>query len=144
MARPRKDYLEYFPFSVHVLDDPKMMMALNDGGSDVFAVYVAVLAGVYGKSYWVPKDSPDLMVIPAKLHMPTERVDAAYDVLVANSLVAEIPAATDVEKSLCQCGVAVTSRGMQKQYFESKKRVITKELPFLLLECELLEENPQF
>lgn len=73
MARPRKDSLDYFPLDAALLSNPKMMMAVNDAGPDAVAVYVAVLGAVYSKSYWLPKDSTDLQVLPARLRMEVER-----------------------------------------------------------------------
>ena len=135
MARPRKDHLEYFPVDVGLLSNPKMMMAVNDVGPDAVSVYVALLAAVYSKSYWMPKDDERLQVLPARLRMSVERFDAAYDALVRWRLVEEVAAdvENDVEKSACPCGVSVTSKGMQEQYFAIKTRVISEKLPFLLI-----------
>ena len=98
MARPRKDHLEYFPVDVGLLSNPKMMMAVNDVGPDAVSVYVALLAAVYSKSYWMPKDDERLQVLPARLRMSVERFDAAYDALVRWRLVEEV--AADVENDV--------------------------------------------
>lgn len=144
MARPKKDYLDYYPLDVDLLSNPKMMMALNDAGPDAAAVYVAALCAVYSKSYWLPHDAGELKVLPAKLHMSVERFDYSYDALVARGLLAEVPAESDVEKRLCPCGMAVTSRGMQEQYFAIKPRVFSEKLPFLLWKPPESEQNGGF
>ncbi|MBX9035066.1 Lin1244/Lin1753 domain-containing protein [Gordonibacter massiliensis (ex Traore et al. 2017)] len=139
MARPRKDSLDYFPLDVGLLSNPKMMMAVNDVGSDAVSVYVALLGAVYSRSYWMPKDDERLQVLPAKLHLPVERFNRAYDALLRWRLVDEVSAKSEVEKRECPCGVAVTSMGMQEQYFAIKTRVISEKLPFLLVEPALEE-----
>lgn len=144
MARPRKDSLDYFPLDAALLSNPKMMMAVNDAGPDAVAVYVAVLGAVYSKSYWLPKDSTDLQVLPARLRMPVERFDAAYDALVAWGLVSEVAAATEAEAAACPCGTAVTSKGMQEQYFSIKTRVVSNQLPFLVVKPGESDGNDGF
>ena len=144
MARPRKDNLDYFPLDVGLLSNAKMMMAINQVGSDAVAVYVAVLGAVYAKSYWLPRASSDLQVLPSKLHMPVNRFNTAYDALVEWGLINEISAETDDEKTACPGGVAVTSRGMQEQYFAIKTRVISEKLPFLVIKPPETDENDSF
>lgn len=144
MARPRKDNLNYYPMDVDVVTSPKMMMAINEVGPDALAAFVAILGAIYSKSYWVPKDDKVLQVAPASLHMPADRFDVAYDALLEWGLLVEIAAESDVEKSLCKCGVAVTSPGIQEQYFTIKTRVISEKLPFLLIKPREVEQNPQF
>jgi uncharacterized phage protein (TIGR02220 family) len=147
MARPRKDELAYFPLEVDVLDNPKLMLAMNEVGADAFSVYAGVLCCVYSKSYWVGDRDPAMQVLPAKLRMSLDRYAEAYEAIVKFGLIAEILPSNEAEKKLLfdsKSDKTITSKGAQRQYFTSKKhRVVSDELPFLLINPRLFQKNPE-
>ena len=92
----------------------------------------------------MPKDDARLQVMPARMHMDVDSFNAAYDALLQWGLLEEVATESEEERQACPCGVAITSHGIQEQYFGAKKAGPKVSMPFLLLKPELPQHEQGF
>ena len=111
MGRPFKNGVEYFPLDV-MLDD-KFELIEAEHGILGFGVIIKLLQKVYENSYFVKVDKKAIIVLSKRINVSINLINA-----VINSAVEwEV-----FDKKMFEGFGILTSRGIQKRYFEITKR----------------------
>lgn len=130
MARPRKTGLDYFPFDVDFFDDEKMVAIAGEFGLKGEITAVKLLCAVYRNGYFVLWN--DTMRKKMMMSLPGISPDLLEQVV--NRLVRW----DFFDENLFNSVKVLTSKGIQKRYFEAVKRRINKDgLPYLLVNVDI-------
>lgn len=127
MARPNKIGLDYFPLDVDIFDDEKMVAISGEFGIKGEITVIKLLCAIYKNGYFVMWN--DLFKFKLARTLPgmsPELIESIVNRLVLWGF---------FDKALFDSVEVLTSRGIQKRYFEaSRRRKITGDLPYLLID----------
>ena len=127
MARPRKTGLDYFPFDIDFFSDEKVVCVAGEYGAKGEAALIRLLCAIYRNGYFV--EWTEMMRF--KLAATMQGVSPGLIDQIVNSAVRW----GMFDKTLFSSHRILTSRGIQRRYFEAVRlRKIPGTLPFLLVE----------
>ena len=127
MAQPVKIGLDYFPLNVDIFDDEKVMAISKEFGIKGEIVVIRLLCAIYRNGYFIEWN--ELLRNKLQMNMPgvsSELLDTIVQRLVRWDF---------FDKSLFYSTAQVlTSRGIQKRYFNAvKRRKTPSDLPYLIV-----------
>ena len=126
MARPNKIGLDYFPLDVDIFEDEKVSAISGEFGIKGEITVIKLLCAIYRNGYFILWN--DLLKFKLLRSLPgisSELIESIVNRLVIWEF---------FDKHLFDSVKVLTSRGIQKRYFEaSKRRKIEGELPYLLI-----------
>lgn len=126
MARPRKTGLDYFPLDVDFFDDEKIVAISGEFGLKGELVAVKLLCAVYRNGYFIEWSE--------MLKMKMLRSLPGISVELLDQIINRLVRWDFFDRSLFDSVRIITSRGIQKRYFNSvKKRLPDNEYPYLLI-----------
>lgn len=134
MARPRKNGLDYFPFDVDFFNDEKIVAIAGEFGVKGEIAAVKLLCAIYRNGYFIEWNEMLLMKLLHQLPgMSSELISQIVMRLVKWGF---------FDKDLFDSASILTSRGIQKRYFDAtKKRTsVNDDLPHIL---SFRGENPR-
>jgi hypothetical protein len=111
MARPFKSGVDYFPLDVNI--DEKVELLEAEHGVIGFAIWVKLLQKIYANNYWINWSNKSVIVFSSKINVNKNEVIA----IINSCLEWEIFC-----KKLYDKHEILTSRGIQKRFFEITKR----------------------
>lgn len=127
MARPNKTGLDYFPFDIDFFEDEKIIAISGEFGIKGEITAIKLLCAIYRNGYFILWN--DLLKYKLLRNLPgisPELIESIVNRLVLWEF---------FDKALFDSVKVLTSRGIQKRYFEaSKRRKIAGNLPYLLIE----------
>ena len=127
MARPNKIGLDYFPFDVDFFEDEKIIAISGEFGIKGEITVIKLLCAIYRNGYFILWN--DLLKYKLLRNLPgvsPELIDSIVNRLVLWGF---------FDKALFDSVEVLTSKGIQKRYFEaSKRRKATGDLPYLLID----------
>lgn len=128
MARPTKKGLDYFCFDVDFFDDEKITAISGEFGIKGEITAIKLLCAIYRNGYFTMWNE----LLKYKLLKNLPGVSAE----LLDSIVARLVVWGFFDKSLFDTTGVLTSKGIQRRYFEASKRRIKtdEELPYLLIE----------
>lgn len=140
MARPMKDGVDYFPLDVNTDTDKKFRIIEAKYGIVGFGIIVKLFQQIYRDNGYFYKWDEDTAVICAALWSSSKRPLSGDDV---NEVVNEAVKRDIFNKELYGKYSILTSRGLQKRYFEAVKRRsrVDAEKAYLLLSAPEIPEN---
>lgn len=111
MARPFKTGVDYFPLDVNI--DDKIELLEAEHGIVGFGVWIKLLQKIYANNYWINWNNKSVIVFGNRVNVDKNTVN-----VIINSCVEwEI-----FDKSMLEKYEILTSRGIQKRFFEITKR----------------------
>lgn len=126
MARPNKIGLDYFPLDVDIFEDEKVSAISGEFGIKGEITVIKLLCAIYRNGYFILWN--DLLKFKLLRSLPgisSELIESIVNRLVLWEF---------FDKNLFDSVKVLTSRGIQKRYFEASKRRKTEgELPYLLI-----------
>lgn len=134
MARPRKKGLDYFPFDVDFFNDEKIVAIAGEFGVKGEIAAVKLLCAIYRNGYFIEWNEMLLMKLLHQLPgLSSELISQIVMRLVKWGF---------FDKDLFDSAGILTSRGIQKRYFDAiKKRTsVNDDLPYIL---SFRGENPR-
>lgn len=140
MARPRKTGLDYFPFDVDFFSDEKMVCIAGEFGIKGELVAVKLLCAVYRNGYFV------LWNDATKFKLLRDMPGVSEQLL--QQIVTRLVYWKFFDESLFLSAGVLTSRGIQRRYFDAVKRrqPISHDLPYLTINVSRnpvnVSENP--
>lgn len=126
MARPRKSGLDYFPFDVDFFNDEKIVAIAGEFGVKGEIAAVKLLCAIYRNGYFIEWNEMLLMKLLHQLPgLSSELISQIVMRLVKWGF---------FDKDLFDSASILTSRGIQKRYFDAtKKRTsVNGDLPYIL------------
>lgn len=127
MARPNKIGLDYFPLDVDIFDDEKMTAISGEFGIKGEITVIKLLCAIYKNGYFVLWN--DLFKFKLARNLPGMSPE------LIESIVNRLVLWEFFDKALFDSVKVLTSKGIQKRYFEaSRRRKITRDLPYLLID----------
>ena len=132
MARPFKSGVDYFPLDV-VMDD-KVELLEAEHGIIGFGVYIKLYQKVYANNYWVNWDNKSVIVFSSRINVDINSVNAIINSCLEWGI---------FDKKLFEKFSILTSRGIQKRFFEitQRRRIIEVVKEFLLLDLPKKENS---
>ena len=126
MARPRKTGLDYFPFDVDFFNDEKIEAISGEFGIKGEIVAIKLLAAIYRNGYFI--EWSEMLQMKMLKTLPS----------ISKELLAEIVQRlvrwNFFDEGLFNSDNVLTSRGIQRRYFEAMKRnSLSDSLPFLIV-----------
>lgn len=138
MARPNKTGLDYFPFDIDFFDDEKIMAISGEFGIKGEITTVKLLCAIYRNGYFIEWN--DLFKFKLLKNLPgisSELLDSIVSRLVRWGF---------FDKGLFDSTGVLTSKGIQKRYFQiSKRRKSSTGFSHLLIDissCGTKEPSP--
>ena len=126
MARPNKIGLDYFPLDVDIFEDEKISAISGEFGIKGEITVIKLLCAIYRNGYFILWN--DLLKFKLLRHLPgvsSELIESIVNRLVLWEF---------FDKALFDSVKVLTSRGIQRRYFEAvKRRKTDDELPYLLI-----------
>lgn len=136
MGRPRKTGLDYFPFDIDFFDDEKIIAISGEFGIKGEITVIRLLCAIYRNGYYIKWD--DLLKFKLAKSCPGLSAE------LVESIVYRLVRWGFFDKSLFDSVKVLTSRGIQRRYFEAAKRrlkVDEKSPPYLLINVSV-DRNP--
>lgn len=134
MARPNKQGLDYFSFDVDFFEDEKIEAISGEFGIKGEIATIKLLCAVYRNGYFILWS--DMLKMKLLKHLPgisSELLDAILNRLVVWDF---------FDKSLFNSVGVLTSKGIQRRFFEAtKRRQISENLPYILINADNNEVN---
>jgi hypothetical protein len=125
MARPKKQGLDYFSFDCDFFSDEKVVAIAGEFGLKGEIVIVHLLCAIYRNGYFYKWD--ELAKMKMLHELPGVNAEL-LDKIVSRLLLWEF-----FDRALFESSIVLTSRGIQKRYFEATKwRTPTEDLPYIL------------
>ncbi len=125
MARPNKIGLDYFPLDVDIFEDEKISAISGEFGIKGEITVIKLLCAIYRNGYFILWN--DLLKFKLLRNLPgisSELIESIVNRLVLWEF---------FDKALFDSVKVLTSKGIQKRYFEaSKRRKAAGDLPYLL------------
>lgn len=129
MARPRKQGLDYFPFDVDFFSDEKVVCIAGEYGLKGEITAIKLLCAIYRNGYFA------LWNETMKYKLLRELPGVSAELL--DNIVSRLVRWGFFDKGLFDSTGVLTSRGIQRRYFEaSKRRVPNGSLPYILGFCD--------
>lgn len=126
MARPNKIGLDYFPLDVDIFEDEKISAISGEFGIKGEITVIKLLCAIYRNGYFILWN--DLLKFKLLRNLPgvsSELIESIVNRLVLWEF---------FDKALFDSVKVLTSRGIQRRYFEAvKRRKTDDELPYLLI-----------
>lgn len=135
MARPRKNGLDYFPFDVDFFNDEKIVAIAGEFGVKGEIATIKLLCAIYRNGYFLEWNEMLLMKLLHQLPgLSAELISQIVERLVKWGF---------FDKDLFNSARILTSRGIQKRYFDVVKKRAARDgdLPYVL---SFRGENPYF
>ena len=133
MARPRKTGLDYFPFDVDFFNDEKIEAISGEFGIKGEIVAIKLLAAIYRNGYFIEWSE--------MLQMKMLKTLPSISKELLTEIVQRLVRWNFFDEGLFNSDNVLTSRGIQRRYFEAMKRnSLGDSLPFLLVS---VTETPQ-
>lgn len=127
MARPNKIGLDYFPLDVDIFEDEKISAISGEFGIKGEITVIKLLCAIYRNGYFILWN--DLLKFKLLRNLPgisSELIESIVNRLVLWEF---------FDKALFDSVKVLTSKGIQKRYFEaSKRRKAAGDLPYLLID----------
>lgn len=134
MARPNKQGLDYFSFDVDFFEDEKIEAISGEFGIKGEIATIKLLCAVYRNGYFILWS--DMLKMKLLKNLPgisSELLDAILNRLVVWDF---------FDKSLFDSVGVLTSKGIQRRFFEAtKRRQISENLPYILINADNNEVN---
>jgi len=111
MARPFKSGVDYFPLDVNI--DDKIELLEAEHGIAGFGIWVKLLQKIYANNYWINWNNKSVIVFSSRVNVNKNEVN----VIINSCLEWEI-----FDKKMLDKYQILTSRGIQKRFFEIIKR----------------------
>lgn len=126
MARPNKIGLDYFPLDVDIFEDEKISAISGEFGIKGEITVIKLLCAIYRNGYFILWN--DLLKFKLLRNLPgisSELIESIVNRLVLWEF---------FDKALFDSVKVLTSKGIQRRYFEAAKRRKSEgELPYLLI-----------
>lgn len=118
MARPCKQGLDYFPLDVHM--DRNMQLFEAEFGLTGFAVYIKLLQMIYSEGYYIKWDEDAVILFVKSINSSVNEVTDIINGCIKRDL---------FSNSVYTDHKVLTSRGIQKRYFEAcrsaKRKIVS-------------------
>lgn len=125
MARPRKTGLDYFPFDVDYFSDEKIVAIAGEFGLKGEIASIKLLCAIYRNGYFIEWN--EMMAYKILRELPGVSAD------LLDNIVRRLVRWGFFDESLFDSAHVLTSRGIQRRYFEAtKKRLAPAGYPHLL------------
>ena len=126
MARPRKTGLDYFPFDVDFFNDEKIEAISGEFGIKGEIVAIKLLAAIYRNGYFIEWSE--------MLQMKMLKTLPSISKELLTEIVQRLVRWNFFDEGLFNSDNILTSRGIQRRYFEAMKRnSLSDSLPFLIV-----------
>lgn len=126
MARPNKQGLDYFPFDVDFFDDEKITAISGEFGIKGEITAIKLLCAIYRNGYFILWN--DLLKYKLLKNLPGVSSE------LLESIVNRLVLWEFFDKALFDSTHVLTSKGIQRRYFEAvKRRRNNDELPYLIV-----------
>ena len=134
MARPLQTGLNYFPLDVSIDQDDKLALIESDFGIEGFAVVIKLLMKIYTEGYFYHWGEKEQKLFSRKIGVEVSLVTAVVDAGLRWGLFSQT--------CFDEYGL-LTSRGIQKRYFEavSRRKDVQVVKEYLLLSKEEAEKH---
>lgn len=120
MARPRKTGLGYFPLDVDFFDDEKIVAISGEFGIKGELTAIKLLCAIYRNGYFIEwSDMLRMKMLRSLAGVSPELLDSIVNRLVKWDF---------FDKALFDSAKILTSRGIQKRFFEASKRWTGKSI----------------
>ena len=136
MARPKKQGLDYFSLDVHM--DKNVQLLEAEYGLEGFAIFLKLLQMIYTEGYFIEWNEDTLLLFTNSINSDINRVNAVVNACLRRSL---------FDSVLYEKYQILTSRGIQKRYFEAcrvtrRKQVVAVQEYYLCKDdyCSLITE----
>lgn len=129
MARPQKVGLDYFPLDVDIDQDDKVAIIEAQHGIKGFGIVIKLLMHIYKNSYYYEWTEKEQLLFSKRVNVDINEVNDVVNDCIKWGL---------FDKQLFQKYKILTSRGVQKRYFEIAKR---RQKVEVIKEYLLLSEN---
>ena len=111
MARPFKSGVDYFPLDVSI--DDKIEILEAEHGVLGFGIWVKLLQKIYANNYWIKWDNKAVIVFSNRINVDKNSVIAVINTCIEWNIFSE---------KMLNGFQILTSRGIQKRFFEITKR----------------------
>lgn len=126
MARPKKTGLDYFPFDVDFFNDEKIEAISGEFGIKGEIVAIKLLTAIYRNGYFI--EWSEMLQMKMLKTLPSITKDLLIEI------VQRLVRWNFFDEGLFNSDNVLTSRGIQRRYFEAMKRnSLSDSLPFLLV-----------
>ena len=126
MARPKKIGLDYFPFDVDFFNDEKIEAISGEFGIKGEIVAIKLLTAIYRNGYFI--EWSEMLQMKMLKTLPSITKDLLIEI------VQRLVRWNFFDEGLFNSDNVLTSRGIQRRYFEAMKRnSLSDSLPFLLV-----------
>ena len=126
MARPKKTGLDYFPFDVDFFNDEKIEAISGEFGIKGEIVAIKLLAAIYRNGYFIEWSE--------MLQMKMLKTLPSISKELLTEIVQRLVRWNFFDEELFNSDNVLTSRGIQRRYFEAMKRnSLSDGLPFLIV-----------
>jgi len=129
MARPQKVGLDYFPLDVDIDQDDKVAIIEAQYGIKGFGIVIKLFMHIYKNSYYYEWTEKEQLLFSKRVNVNINEVNDVVNDCIKWGL---------FDKQLFQKYKILTSRGVQKRYFEITKR---RQRVEVIKEYLLLSEN---
>jgi len=129
MARPQKVGLDYFPLDVDIDQDDKVAIIEAQHGIKGFGIVIKLFMHIYKNSYYYEWTEKEQLLFSKRVNVDINEVNDVVNDCIKWGL---------FDKQLFQKYKILTSRGVQKRYFEITKR---RQKVEVIKEYLLLSEN---
>jgi ribosomal protein L36 len=113
MARPQKIGLSYFPLDVDVDQDDKIALIETQHGIIGFGVIIKLLMKIYSEGYFYDWTEKEQILFSKRVNVDIKQVNEIIDDCIKWEF---------FDSNLFEAFKVLTSRGIQKRYFEIVKR----------------------
>lgn len=137
MARPRKNGLEYFPLDVDFFDDEKIVAISGEFGIKGELAAIKLLCAIYRNGYFIKwSDMLRMKMLKSLTGVSSELLDQILNRLIKWEF---------FDKNLFDSEKILTSRGIQKRFFEASKRWVGKDIEakYLLVDHPAAHKGPR-
>jgi len=113
MSRPIKQGLSYFPLDVDMDMDDKIMLIESRYGVEGYAVVIKLLSKIYNNGYFYPWTEKEILLLAKRTGLEEKKI---------NDIVEDCVRWEFFDKDKFNKYKILTSKGIQKRYFEAIKR----------------------